>query len=81
MGEKEIHRFGAARAVGLGPNLAVVMSIVRATVVPLITLLDSDEGSPTTGGSNVGVIQVGRDGKHLHVLADLLMLLPPQLAQ
>lgn len=56
MGEKEIHRFRAARAVGLCPYLAVVVHIMGATMIPLETLLHSYTGFPTTGGCHEEVI-------------------------
>lgn len=73
MGENEIH--GATRVVGFDSNLPVEVNIIGATLVPFVTLMDSNERSSTTRGCRVRVIQVGRDGKDLHVMAELLVLL------
>lgn len=66
IGEEEIHTLGAPGAIGLGPDLAVA-EVVGAAVVPLVALLDADEGFPAAVGGEVEVIQVGGDGGDLHV--------------
>lgn len=71
IGEEEIHTLGASGAIGLGPDLAVA-EVVGAAVVPLVALLDADEGFAAAVGGEVEVVQVGRDGGDLHVPVVLL---------
>lgn len=60
----------AARAIGLRTNLADMIMLeaitVRATVVPLVTLLDSDKRVAPAVGAHLEVVQVGRDRRDLH---------------
>lgn len=65
VGEEEVHAVeGAAGTIGLGPDLAGA-DIVGAAVVPLVTLLDSDEGLPAAMGGDVEVVQVRGYGGYL----------------
>ena len=60
IGEEEVDAIeGTARAIGLCSNLAgaAMMRIVGAAVVPLVALLDADEGLPPPMGRDVKVVQ------------------------
>lgn len=67
--EEKIHMLEAARAIGLGANLADSVALeavaVGATVAPLVALLDSDERVTAPVRAYLEVVEVGRDWAHL----------------
>jgi hypothetical protein len=68
-GEEKIHVLEAARAIGLGANLADSVALesvaVGAAVAPLVALLDSDERVTAPVRAYLEVVEVGRDWAHV----------------